>query len=74
MQALAQRRAIFHSEADFQHAFAWEIRRLLPESDIRLELPVRTTSGAIHLDLLVRIDCREALYFRLAGRASGLGT
>jgi hypothetical protein len=23
MQALAQLRSVFHSEADFQHAFAW---------------------------------------------------
>ncbi len=54
MQALARRRAVFHSEADFQHAFAWEIHRSAPECDIRLELPVRTTSIAIHLDLLTR--------------------
>jgi hypothetical protein len=54
MQALARRRPIFHSEADFQHAFAWEIHRLAPECDIRLEVPVRATTGAIHLDLLAR--------------------
>lgn len=54
MQALARRRPIFHSEADFQHAFAWEIHRSAPECDIRLEVPVRATTGAIHLDLLAR--------------------
>lgn len=54
MQALAQQRVIFHSEADFQHAFAWEIHRSIPECDIRLEVPVRTASGVIHLDLLAR--------------------
>jgi len=54
MQALARRRAIFHSEADFQHAFAWEIHRSAPDCDIRLEVPVRAASSAIHLDLLAR--------------------
>ena len=54
MRALARRRPIFHSEADFQHAFAWEIHRSAPEFDIRLEVPVRATTGAIHLDLLAR--------------------
>src|SRR5215207_7734774 len=55
MQALARRRPVFHSEADFQHAFAWEIHRSAPECDIRLEVPVRATTGAIHLDLLARL-------------------
>ena len=54
MQALARRRTVFHSEADFQHAFAWEIHRSVPECDIRLEVPVRATSSVIHLDLLAR--------------------
>ena len=54
MRALARRRPIFHSEADFQHAFAWEIHRSAPEFDIRLEVPVRAATGAIHLDLLAR--------------------
>ena len=32
---LAEKRSIFHSEADFQHALAWEMHRR--EYDIRLE-------------------------------------
>lgn len=37
--ALSLRRPIFHSEADFQHELAWEIRRCLPDCEVRLERP-----------------------------------
>jgi hypothetical protein len=44
---LAAKRPVFHSEADFQHAFAWETQRQHPNASIRLEyrpalLPTRT--------------------------------
>lgn len=42
MAHLSKRRPIFHSEADFQHALAWQIRETMPESQIRLEYPVRS--------------------------------
>ncbi len=51
MQALAAQRPIFHSEADFQHAFAWEIHQRLPTANVRLERPLVTDSGMVHLDL-----------------------
>jgi hypothetical protein len=54
MERLAQARPLFHSEADFQHTFAWELHRSAPDWDVRLEIPVRTTIGAMHLDLLAR--------------------
>ena len=54
IQTLGKSRTVYHSEADFQHAFAWELHRSGPEWDIRLEVPVRTSVGAIHLDLLAR--------------------
>lgn len=54
LHTLAKRRALYHSEADFQHAFAWELHRSWPEAEVRLEVPVRTPAGAIHLDLLAR--------------------
>lgn len=54
MQLLGQYRPLFHSEADFQHAFAWELHHSAPGCDVRLEVPVRTGRDAIHLDLLVR--------------------
>jgi len=48
-------RCIFHSEADFQHAFAWELHRQFPDASIRLEKPVATKEGVAHLDILVQI-------------------
>lgn len=50
MASLAERRPIFHSEADFQHALAWQIQIEHPDATIRLE--TRPTRG-IHLDMLV---------------------
>lgn len=40
MIAMARRRPIFCSEADFQHELAMEIRRLNPYQKIRLEYPL----------------------------------
>lgn len=39
MSKLAVRRPIFHSEADFQHAFALELANEEPTLDLRLEVP-----------------------------------
>ena len=38
MTGLARSRKLFHSEADFQHALAWQIHEAMPESRIRLEV------------------------------------
>lgn len=54
MEQLAQHRPVFHSEADFQHAFAWELHHAAPELDMRLEVPFRSATGNIHLDVLAR--------------------
>ena len=37
MRGLAEKRPVFHSEADFQHALAWYIRETIPDSEVRLE-------------------------------------
>ncbi|MCK5929053.1 MAG: hypothetical protein KAG80_12735 [Nocardioides sp.] len=37
LRALARRRPVLHSEADFQHEYAWEARTMDPELRIRLE-------------------------------------
>ena len=37
MDSLAAKRPIFHSEADFQHALAWEVQLAHPNAGIRLE-------------------------------------
>lgn len=53
LSSLAQHRPVFHSEADFQHAFAWEIHRHLPMASVRLELPVRVKNRFLHIDIWV---------------------
>ncbi len=73
MQGLARRRILYHSEADFQHAFAWEFHQFAPEWDIRLEVPIRAETGAVHLDLLAcHQDCRVAIELKYKTR--GLST
>ncbi len=55
MAQLAQRRPIFHSEADFQFALAQMLAELEPAAHCRLEVPQpRSGRGREHLDLLVR--------------------
>ena len=56
LESLAKKRPVFHSEADFQHALAWEIHNVKPDAIIRLELPMRADGRAVHLDLLVVYD------------------
>lgn len=52
MNSLSKRRPIFHSEADFQHEFAWEIRKAKPETQIRLEFPLELQKQkTAHLDI-----------------------
>lgn len=54
MASLSQSRPIFHSEADFQHALAWQIHERLPESQIRLEFkPFPDEPRQIYLDIWV---------------------
>lgn len=53
LTALAAQRPLFHSEADFQHAFAWEIHRRLPDALVRLELPLLHGNTPLHLDTWV---------------------
>lgn len=49
IKELQKERPIFHSEADFQHALAWEIHRLNQSAKMRLEI-----------DLVVSSEPREA--------------
>jgi len=48
---LAIKRPIFHSEADFQHALAWEIHEKNPEYSIRLEQKPPHSDERIYVDL-----------------------
>lgn len=51
---LSKQRPIFHSEADFQHAFAWYLHSLYPEAKIRLEYPFQAEKW-IYLDIWAEI-------------------
>lgn len=55
MGTLASKRPIFHSEADFQHALAWEVQLAHPNAEIRLEKRVAVQPN-IELDLLVALN------------------
>lgn len=59
LQILSHKRPIFHSEADFQFALAWEIKQALPDCHIRLEFPPPSDPSK-SVDLLVR--CGEFVY------------
>lgn len=54
MESLAKKRPAFHSEADFQLAFAWEIKEQFPKSEIRLEYVIPDLD--YHLDVLVWLN------------------
>ena len=51
LKALCRTRPIFHSEADFQHALAWEIHKQFPAYSVRLEYPL-SLEKSDHLDIL----------------------
>lgn len=53
LQSLAEKRPIFHSEADFQHALAWEIHSRYPKSKIRLEFKPPNIRSRIYTDIWV---------------------
>lgn len=53
LSILAKKRPVFHSEADFQHAFAWEVHQELPAASVRLELPVQAKNRFLHIDVWV---------------------
>lgn len=59
MKCLASKRPIFHSEADFQHALAWELHKRWPDSDVRLELPREASGKSLHLDLWLAMPALE---------------
>lgn len=53
LTVLASKRPIFHSEADFQHALAWEIHKQWPSCSMRLEVPW-DLDQCIYLDIWVK--------------------
>jgi hypothetical protein len=55
LSRIAHERPLFHSEADFQHALAWQIQSDQPTANVRLERRMSTTPR-VELDLLVELD------------------
>ena len=51
MAELAERRPIFHSEADFQFALAWRIATMKRDGEVRLEKPFRRDDKTRYLDI-----------------------
>ena len=57
MARLSEVRKIFHSEADFQHAFAWQIHEAIPDCQIRLEFnPVPHEGRRMYLDIWLLVE------------------
>lgn len=56
LKQLAKKRPVFHSEADFQHALAWEIQTCYPNANIRIEKPYLIDGRPFYIDLIVEID------------------
>ena len=57
--SLSTRRPVFYSEADFQHALAWEIQLASKFASIRLEQQIASQGSRVHLDMLVRDQSRH---------------
>ena len=58
MSFLSKHRPVFHSEADFQHSFAWQIHQEFLDAAVRLERPLSTRLGMLHVDIVVDIEGR----------------
>lgn len=69
MTQLAKKRPCFHSEADFQHALAWEIH-LLHQYDIRLEVPDIIDNHPAHIDVVLLASKKAEIYLELKYKTS----
>lgn len=56
LNELSNRRSIFHSEADFQHALAWRIHEKYPDLNIRLEKRAILNEDEIYFDIFAFKD------------------
>lgn len=70
LDSLACKRPIFHSEADFQHALAWELGVFQPTAQIRLEVPSIFRERRASIDLLTRDESRVR-FFELKYKTRG---
>ena len=56
IESLMAKRKIFHSEADFQFAFAWELQLLNPSAQVRLEYSPASISPTMHIDIVIQLN------------------
>ncbi len=56
IQGLSHTRPIFHSEADFQHALAWYIHKMMPDCKVRLEYPFPVSDKELYLDIWLQTE------------------
>jgi len=54
MKDLADKRPLFHSEADFQHALAWEIHTRYPSATVRLEVRPGRIGKREYIDIWIK--------------------
>ncbi len=59
LDQMAAARPVFHSEADLQHALAWQIKELAPDVGIRLEVPFVQESKRRYVDLVAKHQERK---------------
>ncbi|MCL1926608.1 MAG: hypothetical protein FWF95_05670 [Syntrophorhabdaceae bacterium] len=57
IKKLCEKRPVFHSEADFQFALAWEIKSLYQLAEVRLEYPYMVPDKSIqYIDIFVQLE------------------
>ena len=71
LTGLAKCRKVFHSEADFQHALAWQIHQLKSDCQIRLEFPMPIAHRKMHVDIWLPVE-KVAIELKYATRSLGL--
>ena len=59
MNRLSEIRPLFHSEADFQHALAWQLQKQYPDVSVRLQYrsPHLTQRGYVDIWLADGAEC-----------------
>lgn len=72
LESLARVRPVFHSEADFQHAFAWLIHQRWPNANVRLEFRPPWLATRTYLDAWIE-DSDGAVAIELKYKTRGLG-
>jgi hypothetical protein len=69
LEHLSKERPIFHSEYDFQFAFAWKIKSMYPKTEVRVQQPMKRVRNSKkekneYIDLILR-DERDIIGIEL---------